>query len=54
MVASGRFITNVLVLCLRSIRDIWFGCSREVGCFLEGLLREVLLYLSIYIYSYLK
>ena len=28
---------------LKSIRDIWFGCSQEVGCFSEGLLREVLL-----------
>ena len=28
---------NVLVL-LKSIGDIWFGCSREVGCFSEGLL----------------
>ena len=52
MVASGRFIINVLVLCLKSIGDIWFG-SREVGCFLEGLLREVLLYLYIYIYIYI-
>ena len=25
----------------KSIGDIRFGCSREVGCFLEGLLREV-------------
>ena len=29
---------------LKSIGDIWFGCSREVGWFSEGLLREVILY----------
>ena len=40
MVASGRFIMSML----KSIGDIWFGCSREVGCFSEGLLIEVLLY----------
>ena len=27
---------------LKSIGDIWFGCSREVCCFSEGLLVEVL------------
>ena len=26
---------------LKAIGDIWFCCSREVGCFSEGLLREV-------------
>ena len=31
------------------IGDIWFGCSREVGCFSKELLRKVLLYLSIII-----
>ena len=31
---------------LKSIRDIWFGCLREVGCFSKELLREVLLYLG--------
>ena len=29
---------------VKSIGDIWFGCSREDCCFSEGLLREVLLY----------
>ena len=33
-------VYNGLVL-FKSIGDIWFVCSREVGCFLEGLLREV-------------
>ena len=32
---------------LKSIGDIWFGCSQEVGCFSEGLLREDLHYLSL-------
>ena len=36
---------------LKSIGDIWFGCSREVGCFLKELLREVLLYLSTIIFT---
>ena len=31
---------------LKLIRHIWFGCSREVGCFSKELLREVLLYLA--------
>ena len=39
MVASGRFSSM-----LKSIGDNWFGCSREFGCFSEGLLRKVLLY----------
>ena len=42
MVPSGRFIMYCGSV-LKSIRDIWFGCSREVGFFLEELLREVLL-----------
>ena len=33
------------VSMFKSIGDIWFGCSREVGCFSEGLLIEVLLYI---------
>ena len=25
---------------LESIRDIWFSCSQEVGCFLEGAVKR--------------
>ena len=31
-----REVYNVLILCLKSVVDIWFGCSREVGCFSRG------------------
>ena len=45
MVASGRFIMYSSML--KSISDIWFGCSREVGYFSEGLLREGLLLIKV-------
>ena len=44
MVASGRFMMSSFML--KSIRHIWFGCSREAGCFSKELLREVLLCLA--------
>ena len=40
---GGCFWEVYNVAMLKSIRDIWFGCSREVGCFSEELLIEVLL-----------
>ena len=42
MIAFGRFkFTSSM---LKSIGNICFDSSREVGLFSEGLLREVLLY----------
>ena len=37
-------VYNVLMFSslLKPIGDIWFGCSREVGCLLDGLLIKVL------------
>ena len=42
MVASGGYNVLKFSSMLKPIGDIWFGCSREVGCFLGGLLIEVL------------
>ena len=43
MVTSGRFRMYYCNSMLKSIGDIWFGCSQEIGCFSEGVLIEVLL-----------